>query len=800
MTKNQYLKKVFPMAVTLLILIGVAFSCSAFTGKEKTPSITNPGGDFVTLGDVSLSNEEVYHKLINQFGASEVRQYIDFELLTKGTVNYLELAKNDVDFNIDEMLEKSIYNGITLEEAQMTYTNEYIEELTNSFEDRLVYNGYVDLADFKNDLYLEHARGLFAKDELISQDEITMTDLGIEYEENFYSDACLVVVIIPTDVEAKALLEIEGLEVDEFGEFIGNPTDSEVLQAYVNIYNTVYGNRPELTYSNGSILECGSEELTYNFDELQDTNPELAPFYFRILDTNNTFDSDTLTEYKTYSEPVAFVSGGNTNFYLAYKISGENQNDFTSFFPELSSEEFTDMLETLYSENTSSDLFDELFDRVVSNKSKTNIYITTELQELLDEKELTIYDKYLKFNFDSIYGTTLENNGSKDIVFSFLDVNDVLQEVTADMFFDQLAYHAAPVAINLLNAQIALVDEDLFDAVITDELVAEVQAQVTDYKRTFQQNGYVEYGYDNTEITWDEFIYSAFQYRSEKELYNAILTSNVVEEYKINLFTSDEIQEIYYDLMAEEYENAFELSVKHFLVFADNNEDGVPDLVNDTNWTSDQRLLAAELIDLLRVELQELNVAEEITLGTLKEIETEYMEASYINDDFDQHYSKWAKFKLAGLRLTIEDLGNVTAGEMVGNFEAELKMIYDEFVEENLFTIISENNVETEFGYHLIYSDQYYEKGDAYPEDAKVFPSRLDITAFNNNEFDELTTETLLFIGQYYTPVTNEYIDTFELVLFDDARSLLGQVVFANQSVLEDYNDIVRINRESSIR
>ena len=52
------------MAASLIILVTIAFSCSALTGSEKTPEITNANDNFVTIGDISLSNEEVYQTLI----------------------------------------------------------------------------------------------------------------------------------------------------------------------------------------------------------------------------------------------------------------------------------------------------------------------------------------------------------------------------------------------------------------------------------------------------------------------------------------------------------------------------------------------------------------------------------------------------------------------------------------------------------------------------------------------------------------------------------------------------------------
>jgi len=181
MTKKQLLFKIMPMAIALITLVLIAFSCSAFNTKSINPEITSPDDNFVTLGSLSLSNEKVYNTLVDQHGAKEVRYLVDKELLSNGTKDYLALAKEDDEFNVQEELEKTMFNGFTLNEVKELMTAEDIETLKKSFEEILIYNGYASVEDYKEDLYLEHAKTLYTKDELLrdynksSNDEPTIT-------------------------------------------------------------------------------------------------------------------------------------------------------------------------------------------------------------------------------------------------------------------------------------------------------------------------------------------------------------------------------------------------------------------------------------------------------------------------------------------------------------------------------------------------------------------------------------------------------------------------------------------------
>ncbi len=796
MTKKDLIKKIAPMAISLIVLVVIAFSCSALSGNDKSANISDPDGIFATLGDIEVTNEEVYERLINQFGARELRTFIDTKLLTDGSVNYIELSLNDETFDVDEFIEKSKYGGYTYEDALTVFTADQIAELEASFEDRLVYNGYESMEDYVADLYLENARSLYTRDQLIEEDTIKVSDIVYKYENSFYDQAVVVGIRVDTLEEARNLLAAEGLTTNEDGSFAEDYANLEILMAYINIYNKVYSNRETLTLADA---QAGTnEDIVFTYDEVVEESQDLAEFIFMVLDTENTVDESSLIEYKTYAAPIS-INAGAEGYYMAYKVSGDNINEMKTLL-DMDAVEYEAIKDEPASSLTSTPVIEELINEVLYSRSNTSAYIQQQMSELYEQHEFTIHDKYLKFNFEASYGLTFDGKDSNSAAFSYVDAAGEKQEVTPTEFMLEMDNHVGSIVMNVLNGKIASTDQRYYDDVVTEEVKETTINEINTYKANFLGDAYISYGYSTSSMTWEEFIYAAFQHRSEQDLYDAMLLSNVIEQFRIDMYTATDIQDIYFELMYEEYQNAFELSAKQFLVFIDQNEDGQPDLNESHVWTAEQSALAEELTNMLRDRLTALNETEEVTLDSLTAIAAEYTNASYETDMNDENYSEWAKFKTKGLKVKVEDLSTVVNGTF-DHLDAELKVMFDKMSDENLFNYISENNVSSEIGYHLLYSDAYVEKGDAYPDDENlVLPDRLDIEAFNSGEFDNLSTETLLFIAKYYTPVTNEYTENNELVLFDEARAEFGTVTFTNAAYSAQYEAIVATNKAAMER
>lgn len=787
MTREQYIKRLLPMALVLIAVLVLAFSCSYTASNENIPEVDDPSKDFVTLGDLAIENQEMYNALIDSYGAKEVTRIVSKDVLSNGEKNYYELAVNDPEFSVEDEIAINTY-AMTYAEAITFYTEDTLESMEQSFNNSLTYNGYETLDDYIEDLYLEHARELYTKDQLLINDTIIMNDIEAYYNNLYYDSACALVVRFNTLEEAYLALSDEGLIPTTTGLFSNDPTDAEVLEAYVNIYNKVNLTLDPLVMENGEIV-C-TDALTYSYEEMTTINPSLGSYIFTSLSTDVTYEETTPVEANPYVAVADIVVGTDTQFYMIYKLSGDDQNSLRQVYSDLSDEEYTEFLETPAIEEDTA-LVNEILELTADFLSTDSDVMAEITYDLFKEYELTVYDPYLRYIINTSYGEIEDNDGDTELAFTYVDTTGALVELTAQELFETMYHKSTLLIMNILNEKMALEDDDATELAITDANSAGVEAQVQEYKSTFLADGYISYGYSSQDMTWETFLYTAFGVRSETELYNAIITSAVVDAYKAGLYVSEDNQEIYYDLMVDYYDNSFSVDLQHILVYIDMDNDGVPDL-NEDSYTAVQIELANDLVNDLRIVLDLMTETEEITTESLQTIVDNYNSSSY-----DENESMWAKYKQYGLRLQTEDLGTVTQGQMVEAFENEARDMFEEMVDNQLFYLVSEENISTQFGYHLIYASGYTERGDAYPEDgALVFPSRNEITTFNNQEFTEVSSSVIIFIGQYYTPAQDEYLATNSVVMLDEARAEYGVPEFTQIDLTDFYNAVQEINIE----
>ena len=80
MNGSQVVKRTLPLIIVLLIIIGIAISCTVLNKDKAVPAITNRVFVFeVGEGDrkFSMTNEEIYTQLKNSYGLSLLIEMID---------------------------------------------------------------------------------------------------------------------------------------------------------------------------------------------------------------------------------------------------------------------------------------------------------------------------------------------------------------------------------------------------------------------------------------------------------------------------------------------------------------------------------------------------------------------------------------------------------------------------------------------------------------------------------------------------------------------------------------------------
>lgn len=783
MTTQQWIRRIAPITVGLIIIILLALSCSVITQDAEVPRLSNPNQTYASLGDISVSNEEIYTELVNLYGTRVMNYMIAEDLLTGGEINYVERAKNDPNFDIQEELERAIY-GMPYSEALITFTEAQLLTNQDQFEITLVQNGFDSQAQFIEELYLERARELYTLDQILDGDQVTALDVATYYEEEYYNEVCAIVIRYDSLEGAVAAMNDAGLEVLEFGNFFTIPDTQTVLETYIDLYNQAYGT--SVSFEDGVFSGC-DESLTYNYDELSEDNQQFADLLFKELSGSSIVNPDFSGNFVSYTEVVELERGNDSSFILVHKISGDELQDFQTLFPELTTEEYSALLVGPASALSSNrELVDEIAAIVAQEKSESESEKTAKMNQLFLGSDLDVFDPFLRLSVLSSMFEVAENNGHPSMVFRYSRGDEVIQ-VMSDEFFTELERYA-PVAItNLLTTRVALQDRDNYEAIVTSELTEGARAQLQQFKDSFFGGEYEQFGFSPQVLRWEDFLYLGFGYRTELELYNRLIEQEVLGSYLANLGDNPDLIDTYYDLMVEDYNEDFDISVYHFLIHRDDNNDGQPDPLLEGTWSASQRAQASDLADLLRDALEARQLEEEITITSLNTIVDEYR-ASFSQDDV------WYEFKQAGFLVLAEDLGEVGPAQMVAPFEAELFSMYNTMVSEVARNLISPNNVESSFGVHMVYAHNYTLKLDAYPSNnALSIPSRDDVRRFAEGQESLLSEDVITFLIRYFTPLKSSYTGLYQNVLLAQARSDYGTLSFTNPTQLERYNALVDV-------
>jgi hypothetical protein len=796
MTVNQWIKRVAPITIGLVLIVLLAFSCSAINRDAIIPELSNPNGTFVTLDDITLTNQEVYQELIDNYGVRVMNLSIVRDLLTNGDINYVELAKQDPDFNVQEELELAIYD-MPLAEAQQTYTAAQLAERVTQFETIITLNGYEDQDAFIEELYLEHARELFTKDQILAANSITFQQVVEYYEDNEYNEVCALVMRYPSVESAAAAMRRQGLSVDETGTITLLPDEQELFDAYLAMYNEANGT--SLSIDPGSYSSCPESSMVYSWDELSKDNPIIGEILFKQLSNSRILFPDSASLFVSHTDVERVTRGAETSYFLFYKLSGDEINNFLTLIPTIAPEDFQILLTQPASEvDFDLPLIDELIDIIATEQASVDSQITSRINQLFQTSNLEVLDPYLFQNVISTMFQMEPNNGHPTIAYRYERGGEVVN-VTADEFFEQLQRYAPAAASNVLNNDVVLRDRALFDEVVTSELQAAARSQLQGFRDSFVAGEYEQFGFTPQTSTWLNFLYNGFGFRSEASLYNAIISQEVTTAVLADFATTPEQVNRYYDLLVEEYNNYFSIELIHMLIYRDDNNDGTPDPLLSSTWSPSDVALANELADLLRDRVELESELQPLEFSTFQDIVSEFNTSSLVSDPDAEEYSQWAKFKQAGFLLKTEDLRTVVAGMMVGPFEDEAKAMYDTMVAGVLREYVSPNNVETIFGVHVIYGDNYTLKLDAYPtNDALSIPSRDDLSQFIQGDSSLLSEDVLNFINQYFTPKRAEFDDAYRVVILDELRQSIGSPSFSNASLNIVYRDYIAANQTAA--
>lgn len=690
------------------IVFGLAYGCSTIKDNDVTPQISNGSDTYATVGDIVITNQELWEMMKISDGLAYLNQYIEEHLLA----TYIsEVTQGE----IDKAIEKAIYgtnDADVLAEIKSDATQD--ADLVLAFERSLVLQGfdpendddlrsYVELQIAKENYTRDYILGVDAEDTLAISDE----DVQAKYLADTKGDVCAVVVRFSSYNEVAAVMDEFNLVPDYndgLGKYFGTDpigdvatgdfdetnttqlTDQQVLSEYIKLYN--YMNPNETPMDDTTLLEdfCTTYGATSTYVNEDFTNDYLS-----------TTDQKT---FATYLWSTLSVDEEDENA-VRYSATPKAVGNFQVFAFKVSEAEITPFADLTTAEVDA--IREELLD---SKLATSNIQVAMDV--LWAENEFEIFDPMFKLQYEFNQQVTFDNNGSSSVVAKLGTM-----EITADQLFDYMQDKLGTYyTIEMVKTESLLQSEfytdvygDSYDYLNSNnETMVEHRAELRDMKSIFSSDGYASYGFSSRNYTWDEFLIIAFGSATESDVIRDLFVIGNLQPYLVRDLISYQNAAEFIQAQVDEY---FSLNVKHALLYLDKDFDFAPDDFNDYV----DGLSGADLTEYnsLLVDFEDL-IKEKINNDdyTLANIIKEYNEGL-----IDDSENEWAPFKAYGFYILTEDLSasaslsNKTADNYDEDFVAALKRIYDSFVDDvaldsTMTTYNDDRMVQSNFGLHYI--------------------------------------------------------------------------------------------------
>ncbi|MDD3999734.1 MAG: hypothetical protein PHX62_02410, partial [Bacilli bacterium] len=636
MNGSQVVKRTLPLIIVLAIIIAIAVSCTIFNKDKAIPGIKNPDEIYFEVKEsgrtFSMTNQEIYDQLRNNYGLSMLIEMVDIDLLKLGNNYYDAVTEEEID---EAIAEDKFPSG------QDDLSEEEIEEAEEKFnEDMLVNNGLINDTQIRNHYRLILAKRKYAAsvleeeikdaDELAKEDDknepyFTEKEYETQYKADYQNGYWAIVVPFNSKEEGDLLLKQLGVTVHEkdtsitgdFTKWVKTIDDeevtltaSEIAEVFVDMYNAVNSYKvagyPENTLSLTKGVQYDfDEEGKYTFNTeiaSEEENQSLNEFYYtfeKITEYNSSIQNYLKVSMKNYDNHDGEEITSTTTFYTPTIRSYVN-NTLYVYILKIA-EEIAPELDEVRDE-----VYDTLFDKVL-----TDNYISKKMLEFRESKGFAIYDEMLEENYQSsILSYDIEHKTTKAASDNLVaKVGEV--EYSADMLFNHMdARFGMSITLNRVNYFRLLNNPDMnkiFDYYTPDlkekdrihdaDKWQDIKNSIRGLRDNFLANAFANYGYPST-YGWHNFIKDYFGVIDEEEMKYYFLYQEVVAEFTEGLSSVEELDadsalwNTYQEKMQGIADEYFSVTGIHILISV-NDEAGSP--TDPENWTSYQTQLAEEL-------------------------------------------------------------------------------------------------------------------------------------------------------------------------------------------------------------
>lgn len=494
---------------------------------------------------------------------------------------------------------------------------------------------------------------------------------------------------------------------------------------------------------------------------------------------------------------------------------------------------------------TAEELYNEL-DKAFGAITAADTY---QYHNVLSQNEIIDYNKYLAgaklANCVIITDYALAKEGSTDPVTKWVkDAKNVAEQdgivtfskVDTSINYDVLVRKTVAGKVQSIEKfdYVSLEFEDpnasksTATVVISDEVdfqdaegkFASFDESIEALKLYFSNGNFTDYGYDPS-YGWKNFLrdyfltYYGITVNSNEDLKVYYIYEDTIANITEKLAeTNDEYWNNYYlPYMQQAYDTFFSVDAIHFLIFVEDEEGNMLDPLENT-WSEAQVKAAQELYDKV---LQILNKTKKSSQGNVlqqivdafdaapkfvanvaqtTEAQQQHFQSDLYKDEvgesvieltaeFKQVVINVSEYKTLGLQVKYEDLGTVTAGQMVENFENALKLMWNKennsdqgmqegtALETNTFYTPTEyagaeQYLATEFGYHVLVANKFTGRATAKDSEKVVktisVPTRHQVDLYEaggEDETGELMEVEKANVENYFKPISEDFAKSY---------------------------------------
>lgn len=552
---KKLFKRIIPCLIVVLSIFAIV-SCKDDT-KYKYPDpvpLYTSNGIFAEIGNLKISNQDIYNRLLQSYGIEELENAIDAELLKDVVLT------EDQEKDFQDQMKNLIYGTVDVEEL----TEEEKADAEKSFKLDMISNG-LNIDDKTSSLYYENYYRLdykrYVKTLEVLTAEIKEADAELEEDEepyftdsdylsyftsNFHKTYKLIIVTFESEKEAIETMKNAGINVDSLLGGWKNAdnqalTNEQVVEAFKVMYKKAY--KEECT---------GATEYTYaDLLKIQGSSSSSAIANKAVNLENGEYTEGPLS----YSDRFFLMYAEEVDSAYVYDIDETFKvEDNETYIAEKDADnnivEITDALKEK--------LFSYLVDNILAiSSSAYENNINRVMYELRQAAGLEIFAEGLEIEYKSAY----------DTVFSTLDITDYEAfkatentssteiakwnggSLTVDEMFNALTSRYGAVITLLFVQQYVILNSEHNKVVnyITGEVLDQekydeyFEEDLESYKESFENGDFETYGYPSS-YGWTNFLRDYLGLTEEAAIivdFNSTLYDDVLALYTKALYMAE---------------------------------------------------------------------------------------------------------------------------------------------------------------------------------------------------------------------------------------------------------------------